>query len=201
MNDTTRTAVLNTARRAFSDKGYRGASIRDITRDAGVNLGAVTYHFGSKEGLYNAVLEETLRPFRDVLTETAQAADKPLDGISDLLRVFFEYLIDHPEIPRLMLQTMVSEMDPPPPVKEAMQGNIGLLAGLIARGQADGSIRAGDPMLMAIATGSQPIFMALVRTLLTNVMKLDQMDPETRERLITNSTEFVRRGLAAEEQR
>ena len=48
-------SILEAARELFAERGYDGASIRAITARAGVNLGAVTYHFGTKERLYLAV--------------------------------------------------------------------------------------------------------------------------------------------------
>ena len=49
--------LLEVAEDMFARHGYNGASIRDITAQAGTNLGAVTYHFGTKESLLTAILE------------------------------------------------------------------------------------------------------------------------------------------------
>ena len=43
--------ILDVAERLFADFGFPVTSLRDITREAGVNLAAVNYHFGSKEAL------------------------------------------------------------------------------------------------------------------------------------------------------
>lgn len=49
-------AILNAAERAFAELGYGGASMRAITRDADVNQAMISYYFGSKEGLFTAVI-------------------------------------------------------------------------------------------------------------------------------------------------
>jgi AcrR family transcriptional regulator len=55
-----RTLVLTSARRLFSLHGYRGTSTRDVATDAGVTAAAIYRHFGSKEGLFEAAVEEPL---------------------------------------------------------------------------------------------------------------------------------------------
>jgi len=57
----TRQKIVKAASRAFARDGYEGASIRAIVADAEVNQAAINYHFGSKEGLYRAVLQTALR--------------------------------------------------------------------------------------------------------------------------------------------
>lgn len=53
----TRAALLDAAAIVFAERGYGDARVRDIAAAAGANLAAINYHFGSKEGLYLAVLE------------------------------------------------------------------------------------------------------------------------------------------------
>lgn len=51
-----RKALLEAAGRVFAEQGYRNASVREICRLAGVNIGAINRHFGSKDALYETVL-------------------------------------------------------------------------------------------------------------------------------------------------
>jgi AcrR family transcriptional regulator len=55
--DATRKRILKHAERLFAKKGIDAVSIRDITDAAGVNSAAIHYHFGSKSGLIEALLE------------------------------------------------------------------------------------------------------------------------------------------------
>ena len=93
----TRERILDAAERLFMAHGYEGTSMRQITGEAGVNLAAVNYHFGSKESLMQEVFrrrldwlnEERLR----VLNEMELAAgDNPLKP-SQIVDGFFGTLL------------------------------------------------------------------------------------------------------------
>ena len=56
-SDATRRALIQAAVSVFAEHGYEAAAVRVITAKAKVNQGAITYHFGGKDGLYRAVLE------------------------------------------------------------------------------------------------------------------------------------------------
>ncbi|MFU2208806.1 CerR family C-terminal domain-containing protein [Solidesulfovibrio sp. C21] len=59
--DETRRRLLDAAGEIFSCKGYQAATVREITKLAKANLAAIHYHFGSKDRLYQAVLEHAHR--------------------------------------------------------------------------------------------------------------------------------------------
>jgi len=54
----TRLHILQVAGRIFAEKGFERTTSREICSAAGTNLAAVNYHFGSRDGLYDAVLVE-----------------------------------------------------------------------------------------------------------------------------------------------
>jgi AcrR family transcriptional regulator len=54
---TTKDKLMDAAEKLFARSGFHGASVRDITAAAGVDLALVNYHFGSKEKLLAAILE------------------------------------------------------------------------------------------------------------------------------------------------
>jgi len=65
----TRERILDAAETLFADSGISGTSLRALTRAAGVNLAAVHYHFGSKEGLLDALLERRVEPLNEARLE------------------------------------------------------------------------------------------------------------------------------------
>ena len=58
----TQTKILDAAETLFMDSGFTATSFRAIARNAGVNLAAAHYHFGSKEGLFAATLHRRVAP-------------------------------------------------------------------------------------------------------------------------------------------
>jgi AcrR family transcriptional regulator len=95
----TKTRILDAAERIFTDKGFRGTSLRELTAEARVNIAAVNYHFGSKEALLQAVLERRLVPLKKVqrnrlemIRKNAQAASvRP--SVHGALHAFFGPMI------------------------------------------------------------------------------------------------------------
>ena len=61
----TRDAILDHAERLFSQNGVEGTSVREIIKAAGVNLGAINYHFGTKERLALEVFARRLKPVNE----------------------------------------------------------------------------------------------------------------------------------------
>jgi len=190
-------ALIDAARELFARHGYDGASLRAITGRAGANLGAVTYHFGSKEALYEAVIVSAVAPWLERLQTAREGEGAPLDRLEVVVRAFFEFLYESPDLPRLMLQQLTGSRPMPGAAAEVMRGNIRLVASLIDEGQKDGSIRAGDPQLMALSIGSQPIWLAVARRALQAGVAIDQDDPRTRAELVESVVDFVRTGLSA----
>lgn len=71
----TRERILDTAERLFSEKGLAGTSLRAITREAGVNLASVHYHFGSKDELLRAALARIVEPTNRERLEMLERAE------------------------------------------------------------------------------------------------------------------------------
>lgn len=198
MKQDTRSALLTAAKRLFARHGFDGTSVRAITEAAGANLGAITYHFGSKRALYDQVLADATRPLAAAAIAAAGGPGSAGERVAAVVRVYFDQLVADPDIGRLMMQEFVIGTAVPSralPVREIH----GALTKLVIDGQARGEFRAGDPALMAISIVSQPVHMNLVRGPLKVFGQIDFDDAPTRERLIRHVTAFACAGLAHEE--
>ncbi len=99
-SEDTRRRLIETAISAFGELGFEGASTRLLAERAGVNLPAIQYHFGSKDGLYRAAvdhiaqyIEEQMAPVGSRV-RAALAGDKKVSRrvlsslLQDLLETF-----------------------------------------------------------------------------------------------------------------
>lgn len=196
-SSSTPAALLLAARKLFAEHGYEGASVRAITAAADANLGAVTYHFGSKKVLYNRVVEMCVAP---LVTRVEAALAQPvpvLDRLEGVIRAYFDHFAENPDLPHLMLQEIVLGGGPPEAAGPFLRRIYALIVNTIREGQASGELRPGDPTLMGLSLISQPIFPMVVKAPIQMITGMDLHDAHTRERVVAHVVGFARAGLAA----
>jgi TetR/AcrR family transcriptional regulator, regulator of cefoperazone and chloramphenicol sensitivity len=96
MNDgATHQRLLDAAGEIFAEVGFRNATVRDICRHAGANVAAVTYHFGDKQGLYNAVFQYAHHcAMAQHPVPTAQVAPRPEGRLRAFIGTFLRRILD-----------------------------------------------------------------------------------------------------------
>jgi AcrR family transcriptional regulator len=90
-----RDRILIAAETLLVRHGYDGASLRDISQVAHVNLGSLVYHFGTKDGMLRALCEARLLPVIESQTKRLKACEGRLEAgeplsLEDLFRAVFE---------------------------------------------------------------------------------------------------------------
>jgi AcrR family transcriptional regulator len=73
LENNSRERLLETATELFAEKGYAGASVREIVEKAGVSKPVLYYYFKSKEGLFYAILEWAAEVQQHILNEIFEA--------------------------------------------------------------------------------------------------------------------------------
>ncbi|MFF7064277.1 TetR family transcriptional regulator [Pseudomonas sp. NPDC008258] len=99
----TRAALLNTARRVFSEKGYADTSMDDLTAQAGFTRGALYHHFGDKKGLLAAVVEQIDAEMDARLQAISDNAENAWEGFHGRCEAYLQMALE-PEIQRLVLR-------------------------------------------------------------------------------------------------
>jgi AcrR family transcriptional regulator len=97
--------ILAAARRIFGEYGYNSTTTRTIAKDVGIDISTLYYHWGEKQDLYEAVLEDVGDEIQHKLNEiernvNAQSLTKRLEIALDMM---CDYLFSHPEVSNLIL--------------------------------------------------------------------------------------------------
>jgi AcrR family transcriptional regulator len=94
----------------FAAQGYDATSLREIAGDAGVDVALVAYRFGGKEGLWKAIVSQAARDLHTAL-QAAEADRAPAERLRHAMRSFIAYLLDRPEVPRLLLRDITIDSE------------------------------------------------------------------------------------------
>ncbi|MBH1965087.1 MAG: TetR family transcriptional regulator [Comamonadaceae bacterium] len=90
-------ALVTAAVGEFSRKGFAGARVDEIAKEAGVNKQLVYHYFGSKQDLYEAALEKVYTEIRDRERTLSLDALEPREAMEKLVGFSFDHLQKHPE--------------------------------------------------------------------------------------------------------
>ena len=143
-----RSQILDAAFEEFAAKGFKGATIKSIASEAGVNSPALIYHyFPDKEALFNAVLE-THAPIRSAVENLASLMDRPPEEVlPEIARAYFATVANPTS--RRMMKLMLGEAMRRPQLAE-MIGRatavrvLGFLKGYLSRQVELGRLRPHD---------------------------------------------------------
>lgn len=156
-----RERILEQALHIFAATGYAGASMQEISEAAGVTKPTLYYYFGSKAGLYRAIVESA---FDQRLEGLRQAAARTAgQGIDATLHALMDAVLDfgrrHQELMRICYATafakpreIPSEIRPFELAQRNFDFVLGLIAAAVERGELD---RAVDVRALTVAIYSQ----------------------------------------------
>jgi TetR/AcrR family transcriptional regulator len=97
-----RHALLDAAERGFAERGFAGASTRQIAASAGVSQPLLLHYFGSKRELFDAVLERAVASFDEALAPQWPLPADQVEFFVRGLQVVFDWVGQRPELVRLV---------------------------------------------------------------------------------------------------
>ncbi|UMP04026.1 TetR/AcrR family transcriptional regulator [Amycolatopsis sp. EV170708-02-1] len=106
-SQSTQAALITAARTLFAEPGYAAVPADEIVRLAGVTRGALYHHFGDKQGLFRAVIEQIETEITEELQAVRLATDDPWAGALGVLSRFLDLCL-RPEVVRIALTDAVS---------------------------------------------------------------------------------------------
>src|SRR5919106_3194486 len=87
--------ILAEARREFAQRGFAAARLQDIAARAELSHPTLLYHFGSKEGLYAAVIEQAVSDWADTTSRAISTGLSGFDQVAALIDAGFEFFASH----------------------------------------------------------------------------------------------------------
>jgi AcrR family transcriptional regulator len=152
-------AIINTAERLFSVTGFEGTSVRDIANEAGVNVAMISYYFGSKEKLMEAVFEQKTNKIRLTVENLLQNNHLPvIEKVNVLIDDYLEKFLTQQEFHKIMMREQLAEKNTAIQVliHELKKRNLASIKKLIQEGQKTGVFRKNVdlPLMMATLTGT-----------------------------------------------
>jgi TetR/AcrR family transcriptional regulator len=161
-SDSGRTALLVAARAAFAERGLEGARVDDIARRARINKQLVYHYFGSKDGLYTAVLEQVYQEIRNQERGLELDSFPAEEAMRKLIEFSFDYLEKSPEFVRILADENAhggQHLKGSDVVTEVNRPIIELIRATLARGVAAGVFRRGlDPLHVYLSIAGMSFF-------------------------------------------
>lgn len=161
-SDSGRKALLIAARAAFAERGLEGARVDDIARRAHINKQLVYHYFGSKDGLYTAVLEQVYREIRDQERTLELDSFPAEEAMRKLIEFSFDYLEKSPEFVRILADENAhggQHLKGSEVVGEVNRPIIELIRATLARGVSAGTFRKGlDPLHVYLSIAGMSFF-------------------------------------------
>jgi AcrR family transcriptional regulator len=156
----TRDSILRAATKVFAKHGYDGGSVEQISKAAKSYDRMIYYYFGSKEGLFIAVLEETYRRFNEAESALQLEVDRPVESLRQVIVFIVRYYRENPEFVTLLNSENLhrgKHIAKSLRAREYSSHAIGILEQILKSGAAKGVFRANiaarDLYLMIAALG------------------------------------------------
>jgi AcrR family transcriptional regulator len=97
-----RERILGAALEVFAERGFGGATTREIAARAATNLGLIQYYFGGKERLWRAAVDRVFGGLAGVLAQAVPEQLETPEQLADIIRVCVRFVAANPSFVRLM---------------------------------------------------------------------------------------------------
>lgn len=182
----TRAEILEVATREFAEHGYSGARVDEIAERTRTTKRMLYYYFGSKEGLYTAVLERAYARIRAAEQDVDVEHLDPLAAIRRLAELTFDHHEAHPDFIRLVSIENIHRAEHMRESRRFADLNtpaIDLIDAILQRGRAEGIFRREiDAVDVHMMISAFCVFRVANRHTWATIFQRDLTDPALRDR-------------------
>jgi TetR/AcrR family transcriptional regulator len=193
--DEVRSRIIAAAEEIFAERGYAGATTREIAERARIGKRMLFYYFPSKDGMYRAVLERIVSGLVAIY-ERSRNEPGPI-GLGDSIEAITHFTAQNLPAMKVWLREII---DGGPHLKELTARYIKPLydsAGEgLARNMTRGVFRADDPVNVLVNVGGVTLFYFMIAPMLRLMSARDPLDPDAVAQRAAAAREFLLHGLA-----
>ena len=147
--------ITAAALEVFAEKGFAGAKLDDIAERAGVSKGALYLYFETKDDIFRAVVRDAVAPNFQAVQQAAESFDGPFAELAPMILARAARLMSGSKLPAVA-KMVIGESRNFPDLARVWHDTIvfvalNVMTGLVARAQARGEVRPGDPRLYAFS--------------------------------------------------
>lgn len=190
--------IIAAALEVFADKGFAGAKLDDIAERAGVSKGALYLYFETKDDIFRAVIRDAVAPNFEAVRQAAESFEGPFAELAPMILARAAALMSRSRLPAVA-KMVIGESRNFPDLARIWHDTIvfvalNVMTGLIAKAQAKGEVRPGDPRLYAFSLMGPMVMGAIYREVFAEVAA----QPLDLEALAAQHARAVLQGMLAE---
>jgi TetR/AcrR family transcriptional regulator len=188
----TKQHIINIAGKLFAQYGYDAVSVRDITRKADVNLGAITYHFGGKEALYREMVLSMAKTLRNEVEKLETLDCSATEKLTAFIQCYLKMLLQNPNRARMILMEMsLGKKRLMNVLSPYIISNSTTLMKILEAGIQSGEFRNMNIQLTTFHIFSVCAHFITVQPLLKRFFKIEHYDEPFITKAIQETTQFV----------
>ncbi len=147
--------ILDAGQHLFAEKGFEGTSVRALAQAAGVNIAMISYYFGNKESLFEAIVERKTAYTRQRLEEVShQTTASPVEKLDFVIDYYVDLILSNRKFHLMLYRelTLAQRKDFHDHILDILQKNWRELQGILLEGQDKKSFKQDIDTDMVIMT-------------------------------------------------
>ncbi len=193
--------LIHAARELFIEHDYAKVSIREIANKAGTDSGLIRYYFGSKQGLFTAMIHETAKPVIKQLNKSQAQLDD--QAPIAFMRTYYKVMSAHPHFPRLIFK--LANLDPEVPENKELTDILDKAIAPKVLNMFDNLAKYGvlkqgvDPKSALLSLFCMTVFPFIIPDKMLKKMDI-QITPEFLDTLANHNAQLMSLGLFAQKE-
>lgn len=188
--------IMEEAEKIFSEKGFHGASTRDIAKATKCNIAMLYYYFKDKEALYSQILEHTMKEMYEKTGESINKGKTPEEKIRFFVNAYIEFMGSKKKFARIIAREMVEGGEFIKPfIEKYFLKNLLRIREVIKTGIEDECFNECDVDLAPLSIMGMMGFFFFGYPIVKNVLKLEDYNSAFLDSLSSHTVNLINNGL------